>query len=277
MAEKRQKRIALINDMTGFGRCSIAVGLPLISALKVQACPLPTAVLSAHTGFPKHYMNDYTQHMRPYMKNWQELGIEFDGICTGFLGSAEQISIVIEFLEIFKTEKTMILLDPVMGDHGKIYSSYTTEMCKGMSRLLAYADLATPNLTETCELLDRPYPEDGVVSDDELLAMAKELCAKGPGQIVITGLSRGKELHNFIYEKDQGSHLVCVPKIGGDRSGTGDAFSAIVGASLVKGEDLTASVQKAAEFISKSLAYTVSLDLPWNYGICFEEFLTELK
>ena len=107
--------------------------------------------------------------------------------------------------------------------------------------------------------------------------MAKALCAKGPGQVVITGLSRGKELHNFIYERDKGSHLVRVPKIGGDRSGTGDAFSAIVGASLVKGEDLTASVEKAAAFISKSLAYTVSLDLPWNYGICFEEFLTELK
>jgi len=277
MVENRQKRIALINDITGFGRCSIAVSLPLISALKVQACPMPTAILSAHTGFPEHYMDDYTDHMRPYMENWRALDIKFDGICTGFLGSAEQINIVIDFLRMFKTPKTMILIDPVMGDHGKIYSSYTQEMCQGMKRLAAYADLLTPNLTETCQLLEIPYPEDGMADSDQLHSMAEKLCALGPSKVVITGLAQGDELHNFIYEKGKASHVVSVPKIGGDRSGTGDAFSAIVAGSIVKGEDLTAAVQKAADFISKSLAYTVKLGLPWNYGICFEEFLTELK
>jgi len=277
MVIQRQKRIALINDITGFGRCSIAVGLPLISALKVQACPLPTAILSAHTGFSQHYMDDYTEHMRPYMENWQALKIKFDGICTGFLGSAEQINIVIDFLQMFKTDQTMILMDPVMGDYGRLYSSYTPAMCREMKRLVAFADLVTPNLTEVCELLDRPYPKSGWAEKSELLAMAEELCAKGPSKVVITGLSEGDILHNFIYEKGHESHVVSVKKIGGDRSGTGDAFSAIVAASLVKGEDLTFAVQKAADFISKSLAYTVGLDLPWNYGICFEEYLTELK
>ena len=277
MAENRQKRIALINDITGFGRCSIAVSLPLISALKVQACPMPTAILSAHTGFSEHYMDDYTEHMRPYMENWRALDIKFDGICTGFLGSAEQINIVIDFLKMFKTPETMILMDPVMGDHGKIYSSYTQEMCQGMKRLVAYADLLTPNLTETCQLLGLPYPKDGLANQSQLESMAERLCAMGPGRVVITGLSEGDQLHNFIYEKGKPSHIVSVSKIGGDRSGTGDAFSAIVAGSIVKGEDLTAAVQKAADFISKSLAYTVKLGLPWNYGICFEEFLTELK
>lgn len=277
MTMRRQKRIALINDITGFGRCSIAVGLPLISALKVQACPLPTAILSAHTGFPLHYMDDYTDRMRDYMENWQELDIEFDGICTGFLGSADQINIVIDFLEIFKTDKTMIMIDPVMGDHGKLYASYTPEMCREMKRLLQYADVVTPNLTETCNLLDIPYPKGGQTEMAELTAMAQALCAKGPNKVVITGLSQGDVLDNFVYEKGKASKVVSVKKIGGDRSGTGDAFSAIVAGSLVKGEGLTEAVEKAANFISKSLAYTVSLDLPWNHGICFEEYLTELK
>ena len=277
MARQGQKRIALINDITGFGRCSIAVELPLISALKVQACPLPTAILSAHTGFSQHYMDDYTDHMRPYMENWQALDIKFDGICTGFLGSAAQINIVLDFLRMFKTKETLIMMDPVMGDYGRLYSSYTPEMCREMKRLLAYADLVTPNLTETCELLDLPYPGQGKVSPSQLQEMAEALSEKGPGKVVITGLTDGDQLHNFIYERGCPGTMVSVQKIGGDRSGTGDAFMAIVAASLVKGEELTASVRKAADFISKSLAYTVALDLPWNYGICFEEYLTELR
>ena len=103
---KRQKRIALVNDITGFGRCSITVELPLISAMKIQACPLPTALLSVHTGFESHYIDDYTDRMLPYMENWQENGVEFDGICTGFLGSVEQINIVEEFISRFKKNGT---------------------------------------------------------------------------------------------------------------------------------------------------------------------------
>ena len=138
---KRQKRIALVNDVTGFGRCSVAVELPLISALKVQACPLPTAILSCHTGFPTHFIDDYTSRMRPYMEDWQKNGVQFDGICTGFLGSAEQIAIVADFIRMFKQPGTRVMVDPVMGDYGKLYSSYTQEMCDGMKRLLALAEI----------------------------------------------------------------------------------------------------------------------------------------
>lgn len=151
---KRQKRIALINDITGFGRCSIAVELPLISAMKIQACPMPTAILSVHTGFPQHYIDDYTDRMQPYMDNWAANGLEFDGICTGFLGSVAQINIVEEFIQKFKKPFTRVMVDPVMGDYGRLYSSYTPEICHEMKRLLKYADLITPNLTEVCRLLD---------------------------------------------------------------------------------------------------------------------------
>ena len=275
--KKRQKRIALINDITGFGRCSVTVELPLISALKVQACPLPTALLSVHTGFPSHYIDDYTARMQPYMDNWKENQLEFDGICTGFLGSAEQIEIVIDFIRSFAKKGTRVMVDPVMGDYGKLYSSYTKEMCVEMRSLLTYADLITPNLTEACELLDIPYPENGDVSDSNLRFMADELSRRGPSQVVITGLHRNGKIQNFIYEKGSPILIHEVEKIGEDRSGSGDAFAAIVAACLVNGESLNAAVEKAASFISKALAYAVELELPWNYGLPFEEYLTELK
>lgn len=273
---KRQKRIALVNDITGFGRCSVTVELPLISAMKIQACPLPTAILSVHTGFPDHYLDDYTERMAPYIASWEKNGLAFDGICTGFLGSAEQIAIVLDFIRRFKGAGTRVMVDPVMGDYGKLYPSYTQEMCDKMRSLLGVADLVTPNLTEACQLLDIPYPTDGIVTDDELCEMAEALAARGPKQVVITGLHEGDTIKNFLYE-DGKMAIVRAPKIGGDRSGSGDAFVAIVAASLIRGEELEAAVQKAASFISRCLAYALELDLPWNYGLPFEEYLTELR
>ena len=273
---KRQKRIALINDITGFGRCSVTVELPLLSAMKIQVCPLPTAILSVHTGFPDHYLDDYTDRMRPYMDSWEKNQLSFDGICTGFLGSAQQIEIVAEFIRRFKQPSTRVMVDPVMGDYGRLYSSYTQEMCDDMRQLLPYADLVTPNLTEACQLLDIPYPAGGQVSDRDLEYMASALAACGPSQVIITGLSEGDHIRNFIYEAGRGTVLQ-VEKVGGDRSGSGDAFMAIVAGSLINGESLDQAAHKAAGFISKCLAYAVELDLPWNYGLPFEEYLRELK
>lgn len=274
---ERQKRIALINDITGFGRCSVTVELPLISALKVQACPFPTALLSVHTGFPSHYIDDCTDRMRPYMENWKENGLTFDGIATGFIGSAAQIGIVIDFIEMFRTAETKVMVDPVMGDNGRLYASYTPEMCREMRRLLHYADLVTPNLTEACELLELPYPEDGAVTDEELLHMARALSDAGPAQVVITGLCSGDVIRNLIYERGREPEILRQRKIGIDRSGTGDAFAAIVAASLVRGETLHAAVTRAAEFISRVLKYMEPLDIPWNWGLAFEEYLTDLR
>ena len=273
---KHQKRVALVNDITGFGRCSVTVELPLLSAMKIQACPLPTAILSVHTGFANHYLDDYTDRMRLYMDSWEKNQLSFDGICTGFLGSVHQIEIVAEFIRRFKQPATRVMVDPVMGDYGKLYSSYTQEMCEEMRKLLAYANLVTPNLTEACQLLGMPYPKDGRVSDQELEYMAGALADQGPSQVIITGLSEGDTIRNFIYEAGRGSVLE-VEKIGGDRSGSGDAFAAIVAGSLINGESLEQAVRKAADFISRCLAYAVELNLPWNYGLPFEEYLRELK
>ena len=272
----QQKRLALINDFTGFGRCSIAVELPLVSALKVQACLVPTAILSVHTGFSKHYLDDYTKHMPAYIKSWQQNNLTFDGIVTGFLGSAAQIEIVIDFISHFRQPNTLIIVDPVMGDNGKLYSSYTPQMCREMRRLLQYADIITPNLTEACTLLDIPYPQNDYATEDTLAEMAYALTRKGPAQVVITGLNAGDYIRNYVYENRQGI-TIDVERIGEDRSGSGDAFTAIVAASLIKNEPLIKAVEKATDFISRCVAYATKLNLPWNYGLPFEEYLTDLR
>lgn len=274
----KQKRIALINDITGFGRCSVTVQLPLISALKIQACPLPTAILAAHTGFPVHYMDDYTRHMKAHMDNWQALNLEFDGILTGFLGSKDQIELVLEFARRFKKENTIFVVDPVMGDGGKLYSSYNEELCLKMRQLLNVADVLTPNLTEVCQLLDIAYP-DKMPTETELFKMAKAIEDKGVKQIVITGLVNEEEdkVYNYIYESGKNPYMQSNKRIPEEHSGTGDAFVAILTACLVRGETLIEAVQKAADFVGKAMAYTNSLKVPWNYGLCFEEYLTDLK
>ena len=274
----RQKRLALINDITGFGRCSVAVELPIISALKIQVCPLPTAILSVHTGFQNYFLDDYTDKMDAYIKSWRLNNLEFDGVATGFLGSAAQIEIVSNFL---KNSLAQILIDPVMGDHGKIYKSYTQEMCIKMRDLLKFADLVTPNLTEACQLLNIPYPAEGIISDSNLATMAANIAAKTRGgKVIITGVNLdaddGSNISNFIFDNGK-IDFVTSKKLGSDRSGTGDVFFAVVAASIMNGETLTAAVQKAADFVTKCILHAEKLNLPWNYGLPFEEFLTELK
>lgn len=274
---KHQKKIALINDVTGYGRCSVAVELPIISALKIQACVLPTAILSVHTGFPTYYIDDYTDRMKSYMENWKENNLTFDGISTGFLGSVQQIELVLDFLRTFKKEGTTVIVDPVMGDYGKLYSSYTEELCRGMRHLLPYADVITPNLTEACRLLQTPYPEDGRTTLAELRDMAGALSGLGPGKLVITGIHCGEDIGNYIYERGAEPQLLKTKKIGSDRSGTGDVFAGIVSGIVVQGRPLIEAVRTAADFITKTMIYTEELDLPHNCGLAFEEFLTELK
>ena len=271
----RQKRIALINDITGFGRCSVTVQLPLISAMRVQACPLPTAILSVHTGFPNHYIDDYTERMRPYMENWAANGLDFDAILTGFLGSEAQINLVLECIARFKGRNTRVIVDPVMGDNGRLYSSYTPELCAKMRQLLPYADVVTPNLTEACQLLGADYPADGIVTEHVLTEMAAEIAAMGPHDVIITGLHAGDHIRTYLYADGHGRSFDN-PKVGRDRSGSGDAFAAIVAAALVRGIPLEEGARRAADFIGHCLSYAEQLDLPWNYGLPFEEFMGEL-
>lgn len=270
-----QKKIAVINDFSGFGRCSIAVALPIISVMKVQCCPLPTSIFSNHTGFDSFFFDDYTGSMRPYMEEWKKLDLQFEGICTGFLGSKEQIAIVGEFLYAFKRESTMVLIDPVMGDYGKPYPTYTEAMCQEMKKLVRHADILTPNLTEACILTDTPYKEKW--TKKELLYMADSLREQGPEKIVITGIIQGSFIANFCYEKGREPVMIKTHKAGYSRSGTGDIFASIVAADAVNGIEFSASVKKACRFIKKCIERSIEMDLPLTDGVCFEEFLGKLS
>lgn len=271
MSHNHQKKIALINDYTGFGRCSIAVALPIISTLKVQCCPLPTSIFSNHTGFASYYFEDFTPHMEQYICEWKKLDLHFNGICTGFLGSADQIRIVSNFIREFKTDDTIVIIDPVMGDYGKAYPTYTEEMCQRMKELICHADILTPNLTEACILTDTPYRSDFKTA--QVIALAQELSMQGPKKVVITGVQQKSFICNLCYEKGKEPSFVKTQKVGTERSGTGDIFSSIISADAVNNVPFLDSVKKASHFIKKCILKSIELDIPLTDGVCFEEVL----
>lgn len=282
-------RLAMINDIAGFGRCSTTVSLPVISVMKVQVCPVPTSVLSNHLGFPLCHFDDYTSHMRDYIKVWNELGLTFDGLYCGFLGNEEQINIVREFVEMFRPP--LFLLDPVMGDHGRAYSSITETHVQKMKGLLPLADIITPNITEACLLTGTPW-KDGEWTMQELSGLCERLAdicqqesvtsgeastgttANG-ASIVITGIRQGDSLVNFLW--DDGVYTtVSTPIAGASRPGTGDIFASILAADAVRGETLLSSVQKAANFVGLCIAGSEKVGTPVQEGVVFEKYLAAL-
>ena len=270
-------RLAMINDIAGFGRCSTTVSLPVISVMKVQVCPVPTSVLSNHLGFPLCHFDDYTSHMRDYIKVWGELGLTFDGLYCGFLGNEEQIDIVREFVKMFRPP--LFLLDPVMGDHGRAYSSITEMHVQKMKELLPLADIITPNITEACLLTGTPW-KDGEWTMQELSGLCERLaslCLKDSvsASIVITGIRQGDFLVNFLW--DDGVYTtVASPIAGASRPGTGDIFASILAADAVRGETLLSSVQKAANFVGLCIAGSEKAGTPVQEGVVFEKYLAAL-
>ena len=281
-------RLAMINDIAGFGRCSTTVSLPVISVMKVQVCPVPTSVLSNHLGFPLCHFDDYTSHMRDYIKVWGELGLTFDGLYCGFLGNEEQIDIVREFVKMFRPP--LFLLDPVMGDHGRAYSSITEMHVQKMKELLPLADIITPNITEACLLTGTPW-KDGEWTMQELSGLCERLadiCQQesvssseasvgtvSGASIVITGIRQGDSLVNFLW--DDGIYTtVASPIAGASRPGTGDIFASILAADAVRGETLLTSVQKAANFVGLCIAGSEKAGTPVQEGVVFEKYLAAL-
>ena len=290
-------RLAMINDIAGFGRCSTTVSLPVISVMKVQVCPVPTSVLSNHLGFPLCHFDDYTSHMRDYIKVWNELGLTFDGLYCGFLGNEEQIDIVRGFVEMFRPP--LFLLDPVMGDHGRAYSSITETHVQKMKELLPLADIITPNITEACLLTGTPW-KDGEWTLQELSGLCERLAdicqtasitsdeastgitasgsdgsSVGTVSIVITGIRQGDSLVNFLW--DDGVYTTyATPIAGASRPGTGDIFASILAADAVRGETLLSSVQKAANFVGLCITGSEKAGTPVQEGVVFEKYLAAL-
>lgn len=275
-----QKKIAVINDIAGYGRCAMTVLLPIISYMGVQACPLPTSIFSNNTAFPHFFMDDYTDRMEVYIENWKKLGLTFDGIATGYLGSVRQIAIVKRFVREFSEESSLVLVDPVMGDHGRLYSAYTAELCTELRELVALADIITPNLTEACYLLDIPYRERGWTRR-ELFTMAERLSDMGPSKVVITGIVQGEFIANYVYVKSEDgeprARLSRIHKADSERCGTGDVFAAVIAADAVNGIPFDKSVKKAATFVKQCIEEAVKWKTPSTDGVPFEELLYKLK
>jgi pyridoxine kinase len=271
----RIPRAACINDISGFGRCSLTTALAVLPAAGVQACPVPTAVLSKHTGFPSFYFKDMTSSMTPYLRDWDKL--EFDGIYSGFLGSSDQIRIVEEFIlnRKKKNPDINVIIDPVMGDGGRLYSTYTSEMHRRMKKLAACADLITPNITEACFLTGDEYSGEEI-SDSFAKELAYRLEDMGVGRIVLTGIARAENIVNMTYDSNE-FYFDYVHRESRIYSGTGDIFASVVTAFLLKGKPLAEAVQIAGDFISKSIEYTVTAGAPLQEGVVFEPILHYLS
>ena len=271
-------RIAAIHDMSGFGRCSLTVAIPILSAMGAQCCPVPTAFLSTHTGgFEGFTFHDMTDEMPKIARHWESLGLTFQAIYSGFLGSEHQIDIVADFIRRFRTEQTTVVVDPVMGDDGEAYQTYTPAMCAGMKRLAELADVITPNLTEAAFLLERDYsslPRD----EAGLRQLAEDLSLGGRRSVALTGVSlapgkTGVMCFDAATGKTSAVQTVFVAH---PLYGTGDVFASVLTGALVKGASLPAAARQAAEFVRACAVRTVEQDLPLSEGVDFEPLLGSL-
>lgn len=268
-------KIAVINDFTGFGRCALSVEIPIISQMGIQCCGVPTSILSNHSAFPSFFFGDYTDYMEPYVQEWKKLKLRFNGILTGFYGSKRQIDLVKEFIGDFADEKTIVVVDPIMGDNGTTYATYTEPMCDKMKELTAYAGVLTPNLTELCILAGKPYRTD--YRYEEIALMCREAVrGRADCSVVVTGIVRGGSIVNLVYEHD-GYCLIRKKTAGENRCGTGDVFASIVAGKLVQGAPLKTAVKTAADFVSRCIVESDKIGVPKTDGVCFEKILYRLR
>lgn len=270
----KMKKVAAINDLSGSSRCSLTVAMPVISAMGIQCCVLPTAILSNHTGYKSFYFEDFTDGMEQFATNWQKQNLKFDCIYSGFLGSDRQIETVERFIEKFADESTKILIDPVMGDDGKIYSTYTEKMCTEMKKLAAAADVITPNITEACVLSDTKYKSESA-DENDLRKMADKIAALGAKNIVITGIIDGDRVSNYVYRGGEGV-FVSSPLARMTYSGTGDLFASVLCGMITNGSDIISAVKTASDYTAMVTQKSCELGIAWEEGVCFELFMKEL-
>ena len=268
-------RIAAIHDLSCFGRCSLTIALPVLSAMGCQCCPLPTALLSAHTGFPGNTFLDLTAEMGRIADHWTAMDLQFDAIYSGFLGSADQVDTVARFFDTFKKSDTAVIVDPVMGDHGTAYRTCTPELCRGMRVLAENADVITPNLTEAALLLDRPYEE---IRQADAYEVVRRLSLGGRRSVVLTGyFSEPGQTGALCFDRDSGeSKAVQTPREPQDFSGTGDLFASVLAGGVARGVPLFQAAQAAADFVRDCIARTLAEGLTEQDGVDFEPLLGQL-
>lgn len=277
------KKIAAVNDISGFGKCSLAVSIPVMASLGVQCCPLVTGVFSNQTGYDSFYCRDCTDDMEPCIEEWKKLDASFDGILTGFIANGKQGKIIHKLIDTFGKEGTVIAVDPVMADDGEIYKCYDEESVKAIISLAKRADIITPNLTELCILSERNYNDMLALPEAELLQTIREMSLlqnKDKAKIVVTsGIHLGEnKVANAVYDGGK-FDVIETPHYGGSFSGTGDILASFVTAQYIKGVPVNEAVKQVSDFICKAIEETIR-DTKSDYcrmdGVHFERYLREL-
>lgn len=280
------KKVAVIQDMSSFGKCSLTAAMPVLSVMGVQAVPLPTAILTAQTGYSSFYCEDLTSKMVYFVDEWSKLGVTFDGIHTGFVTGKEQIDNIFHFLNMFHSSETTLLVDPVMGDLGEVYKMYTGELLDRMKELVKCADIITPNITECCLLTGVSYEKLQSYQDDSDYIHAVEeaghqLQQATGANVIITGLNppsadASKSYVGNMYV-DANRSFSSIREFNGESySGTGDLFASVIMGGMMRGQDLVESMKLAETFLAASIEATSKEQIPREAGVNFEKFLRML-
>lgn len=274
------KRVAAVHDLSGIGRVSLTAVIPILSSMGIDVCPLPTAVLSNHTQYPSFSFLDLTDEMPKIIDQWEKIGIQFDAIYTGYLGSPKQIQIVSNFIDRFRTDKTFVVVDPVLGDNGHLYNKITDDMVCEMRNLASKADVLTPNLTEVHALLDLNYKAD--CTTDDLKRYIERLSNIGPDTVIITGapVCGRADLTSVIAKSriDGRTWKVRCPYLPAHFPGTGDSFTSVITGSLLQGDSLPIALDRATQFILQGIRATFGYqNINSAEGILLERVLPSLN
>lgn len=274
-----QKKVAAVHDISGFGRCALTIALPVLSACGIHCCPVPSAVLSAHTGFKGVTFRDLTDDIDPFIENWASIGVRLDGIYSGYLGSARQARQVMRLKELCGGEKTSLVVDPVMGDNGKAYAIVgNREFFDSIKSLCSDANIITPNLTE-CALLLGMEPDAYFDDENHVSEYMKRLSDMGPKKVVVTGMERGSQLGVGFYDGEKESlGFIYHDRVPVSFPGTGDLFTSVLTGAVMGegGRSLENAVTEAAHFVRDCALYTYEQKSPPIEGVQFEKLLYKL-
>lgn len=273
-------RVAAIHDLSGFGRSSLSVVIPILSTMGIQVCAVPTAVLSTHTGdFEGYSFVDLTDSMEDFINHWRRLELDFDAIYSGFLGSPRQVEIISRFIDDFARENTLVVVDPVLGDDGRLYETMGTEMVKQMRGLIGKANVITPNFTEAAYLLDKPYNKQ--VSEGELKEWLLSLAEMGPDIVIMTSVPDPRQSKNTMvmaYNREDGRFwkVSCV-YIPANFPGTGDVFTSVIVGSMLQGDSLPVAMDRGVQFITAAIRASYGFKYPLREGVLLERVLGNLN
>lgn len=275
----RIKKIAAVHDLSGVGRVSLTAVIPILSSMGFQVCPLPTAVLSNHTQYPDYSLLDLTEEMQRIVEKWKKMDVHFDTFYSGYLASSRQIKIVEDLIAYFRRPSDLVVVDPVMGDNGKLYVGMGQDMVEEMKEFIRYADVITPNLTEMFLLLGEPEIPY-VLTDQILKAGLKSLSDKGPEIVIVTSVPVADNPHLtsvYAYNRIGGRFWkVTCPYLPAHYPGTGDAFTSVITGALMQGDSLPIALDRATQFILQGIRATFGYEYNNLEGIMLEKVLHNL-